>query len=73
MALAQRTALALEAEHTRNGTQVVLLGRAGQDLTAYGLRYSHLGWPTAALWGLGGWFTNSTVAAPPWAPCTAKG
>lgn len=44
MALAQRTALALEAEHTRNGTQVVLLGRAGQDLTAYGLRYSHLGW-----------------------------
>lgn len=44
MALAQRTAQALEAEHTRTGTQVVLLGRAGQDLTAYGLRYSHLGW-----------------------------
>ena len=44
MALAQRTAQALEAEHQRHGTQVVLLGRAGQDLTAYGLHYSHLGW-----------------------------
>lgn len=44
MALAQRTAQALEAEHQRYGTQVVLLGRAGQDLTAYGLHYSHLGW-----------------------------
>ena len=44
MALAQRTAAALDAEHARAGTQVVLLGRAGQDLSAYGLRYSHLGW-----------------------------
>lgn len=37
--LAQRTALTLE----RSGAQVALLGRAGQDLSAYGLRYSHLG------------------------------
>ena len=44
MALAQRTAQALDAQHARAGTQVVLLGRAGQDLSAYGLRYSHLGW-----------------------------
>lgn len=36
------------AEHTmsalnRSGHRVVLLARAGQDLSAYGLRYSHLG------------------------------
>lgn len=37
--LAQRTATALE----RSGAQVAILGRAGQDLSAYGLRYSHLG------------------------------
>lgn len=40
MNLAQRTAAALDA----SGAQVVLLGRAGQDLQQYGLRYSHLGW-----------------------------
>ena len=39
MALAQRTAAALDA----SGAQVVVLARAGQDLSAYGLRYSHLG------------------------------
>ena len=44
MALAVRVASSLDAEYRRTGTQVVLLGRAGQDLTAYGLRYSHLGW-----------------------------
>jgi hypothetical protein len=44
MALAQRTLLALEAEHTRSGARVVVLGRAGQDLSRYHLRYSHLGW-----------------------------
>ncbi|MBI5279866.1 MAG: DUF2145 domain-containing protein [Burkholderiales bacterium] len=42
-ALAERTLQALEAEHTKNGTQVVVLARAGQDLSKYGLRYSHLG------------------------------
>ena len=40
MQLAQRTAAALDA----SGAQVVLLGRAGQDLGQYSLRYSHLGW-----------------------------
>lgn len=43
MALAQRAHDALEAAHARDGTQVVVLARAGQDLSAYGLRYSHLG------------------------------
>ncbi len=37
--LALTTARALDA----TGAQVVVLARAGQDLSAYGLRYSHLG------------------------------
>jgi hypothetical protein len=44
MDLAQRTAAALDAEHRRSGASVVVLARAGQDLSKYGLRYSHLGW-----------------------------
>lgn len=44
MQLAQQTAAALDAEHARSGARVVVLGRAGQDLGKYGLRYSHLGW-----------------------------
>ncbi len=44
MDLAQRTAAALDAEHRRSGARVVVLARAGQDLSKYGLRYSHLGW-----------------------------
>jgi len=43
MALAQATQEALEAEHRRAGTQVVILARAGQDLSRYHLAYSHLG------------------------------
>ena len=39
MALAENTARALDA----SGAQVVLLARAGQDLSKYGLNYSHLG------------------------------
>jgi len=39
LGLAERTDQALSA----GGAQVVLLARAGQDLTRYGLRYSHLG------------------------------
>lgn len=39
MELAEHTARALDA----SGAQVVVLARAGQDLSAYGLRYSHLG------------------------------
>ena len=44
MALAQRTAAALDEAHARDGTQVVLLARAGQDLTKYGQHWSHVGW-----------------------------
>lgn len=39
MTLAQRTAAALDA----SGAQVVVLARAGQDLSKYGLSWSHLG------------------------------
>lgn len=39
LALAERTLHALDA----SGAQVVILARAGQDLTSYGLHYSHLG------------------------------
>jgi len=39
MDLAQRTVQALDA----SGAQVALVSRAGQDLSRYGLRYSHMG------------------------------
>lgn len=39
LVLAERTMNALDA----SGAQVVLLARAGQDLTKYGLRWSHMG------------------------------
>ncbi len=39
MLLAEHTAKALDD----SGAQVVVLGRSGQDLSKYGLRYSHLG------------------------------
>lgn len=38
--LAERSAQVLEA----SGAQVVVLARAGQDLSQWGLRWSHLGW-----------------------------
>jgi len=38
--LAERTQTALNT----SGAKVVMLARAGQDLSKYGLRYSHLGW-----------------------------
>ena len=44
MALAMKTAQALDAEHARSGARVVMLARAGQDLSRHGLRDSHLGW-----------------------------
>ena len=44
MGLAQRTASALEQAYTQDGTRVVLLARAGQDLTKYGQTWSHVGW-----------------------------
>lgn len=40
LTLAERTRSALDA----SGASVVLLARSGQDLSKYGLRYSHLGW-----------------------------
>ncbi|MEY4712338.1 MAG: hypothetical protein RIS88_1788 [Pseudomonadota bacterium] len=43
MSLAQATQDALEADYRRSGTQVVILARAGQDLSRYNLKYSHLG------------------------------
>jgi hypothetical protein len=43
LALAQRTHEALEAAHAKEGVQLVILARAGQDLSKYRLRYSHLG------------------------------
>ncbi len=43
MNLAEKTWRALEAEHAKSGAKVVVLARAGQDLSKYGLRYSHLG------------------------------
>ena len=42
--LAQRTAAALDAAHARDGTRVVLLARAGQDLTRYSQHWSHVAW-----------------------------
>lgn len=48
LALAERTAAALDA----SGAEVVVLARAGQDLSRWGLRWSHLGW---AWRGEGGW------------------
>jgi hypothetical protein len=50
--LAELTARKLDA----SGAQVVVLARAGQDLSRYGLRWSHLGWayreatPSGAVW-----------------------
>ncbi len=43
MNLAEKTFKALEAEHAKSGVKVVVLARAGQDLSKYGLHYSHLG------------------------------
>lgn len=44
MQLAQQTAEALEADYRLRGTRVVLLARAGQDLSRYGQTWSHVGW-----------------------------
>lgn len=51
--LAQRTMTALEDAHVKNGTRAVLLARAGQDLTRYGLRYSHMGFAYRTVDGQG--------------------
>lgn len=44
LALAEKTLQALEKDFAERGTKVVVLARAGQDLSKYGLKYSHLGW-----------------------------
>lgn len=50
MALAERTVKELDA----SGNKVVILARAGQDLTKYGLHYSHLGFAYQLPDGKGG-------------------
>ena len=58
LALAASVAEQLDAMARRDGTRVVLIARAGQDLSQYGLRYSHLGIAyrdEAALDGRGAW------------------
>jgi hypothetical protein len=42
--LAEKTLHALEKDYAGRGTRVVVLARAGQDLSKYRLKYSHLGW-----------------------------
>lgn len=58
LALAASVAEQLDAMAQRDGGNVVLIARAGQDLGQYGLRYSHLGIAYrdgAALNGRGAW------------------
>jgi hypothetical protein len=58
LALAASVARQLDDMTQRDGTRVVFIGRAGQDLSRYGLRYSHLGIAyrdDAALEGRGAW------------------
>ena len=58
MALAASVAEQLDAMAAQGGLRVGLLARAGQDLTKYGLRFSHLGIvyrDDAALGGRGAW------------------
>jgi hypothetical protein len=58
LALAASVAEQLDEMARRDGTKVLLIARAGQDLGQYGLRYSHLGIAyrdDAALGGRGAW------------------
>lgn len=58
LALAASVASQLDEMAQRDGTRVVLIARAGQDLSRYGLRYSHLGIAyrdDVALAGRGAW------------------
>lgn len=43
LGLAEQARNALERSYEEQGTQVVVLARAGQDLTRHGLQWSHLG------------------------------
>jgi hypothetical protein len=58
LALAASVATQLDEMAQRDGSRVLLIARAGQDLSKYGLRYSHLGIAyrdDAALNGRGAW------------------
>lgn len=58
LALAASVAEQLDGMARRDGSDVLLIGRAGQDLGKYGLRYSHLGIAyrdETALDGRGAW------------------
>ena len=58
LALAASVATQLDEMAQRDGSRVLLIARAGQDLSRYGLRYSHLGIAyrdEAALGGRGAW------------------
>lgn len=58
LALAASVAEQLDELAAKQGTQVLMLARAGQDLSEYGLRYSHLGIAyrdPEALGGRGAW------------------
>ena len=58
LALAASVATQLDEMAQRDGSRVLLIARAGQDLSKYGLRYSHLGIAyrdEAALGGRGAW------------------
>jgi hypothetical protein len=58
LALAASVAEQLDEMAKRDGTKVLLIARAGQDLSQYGLRYSHLGIAyrdDSALNGRGAW------------------
>lgn len=58
LALAASVAEQLDEMARRDGTKVLLIARAGQDLSQYGLRYSHLGIAyrdDTALNGRGAW------------------
>ena len=58
LALAASVAEQLDEMALRDGTNAVLIARAGQDLSQYGLRYSHLGIAyrdEAAIGGRGAW------------------
>jgi hypothetical protein len=58
LALAASVATQLDEMAQRDGNRVLLIARAGQDLSKYGLRYSHLGIAyrdEAALNGRGAW------------------
>jgi hypothetical protein len=72
MNLATRTARALDA----SGATVVVLARAGQDLSKYRLRWSHLGFaykvPGSATIGLAAGAASSGVSAPASASTSAS-